>query len=69
MEPNSNLAWPNLTRYKHQNFDIPAPQENEKRVVLMGDLITEQWSKFIQAALKIDLISTEVLEGRLLLRC
>ena len=35
MEPNSNLDWPNLTRYKNQNFDIPAPQENEKRVVLM----------------------------------
>ena len=45
MEPNSNLDWPNLTRYKNQNFDIPAPQENEKRVVFMGDSITEEWSK------------------------
>jgi len=45
MEPDSNLDWPNLTRYKNQNFDIPAPQENEKRVVFMGDSITEKWSK------------------------
>ena len=35
MESDSNQDWPNLTRYKNQNFDIPAPQENEKRVVLM----------------------------------
>ena len=45
MEPESNQDWPNLTRYKNQNFDIPAPQENEKRVVFMGDSITEEWSK------------------------
>mgnify|MGYP005708407961 CR=1 FL=1 len=45
MEPDSNQDWPNLTRYKNQNFDIPAPQENEKRVVFMGDSITEEWSK------------------------
>ena len=45
MEPYSNQDWPNLTRYKNQNFDIPAPQENEKRVVFMGDSITEEWSK------------------------
>ena len=45
METDSNQDWPNLTRYKNQNFDIPAPQENEKRVVFMGDSITEEWSK------------------------
>ena len=45
MEPDSNQDWPNLQRYKNQNFDIPAPQENEKRVVFMGDSITEEWSK------------------------
>ena len=45
MEPDSDQDWPNLTRYKNQNFDIPAPQENEKRVVFMGDSITEEWSK------------------------
>ena len=45
MEPESNQDWPNLTRYKNQNFDITAPQENEKRVVFMGDSITEEWSK------------------------
>ena len=45
MEPDINQDWPNLTRYKNQNFDIPAPQENEKRVVFMGDSITEEWSK------------------------
>ena len=45
MKPESNQDWPNLTRYKIQNFDLPAPQENEKRVVFMGDSITEEWSK------------------------
>ena len=45
MEPDSNQDWPNLTRYKIKNFDLPAPQENEKRVVFMGDSITEEWSK------------------------
>ena len=45
MELDSNQDWPNLARYKNQNFAIAAPQENEKRVVFMGDSITEEWSK------------------------
>ena len=45
MELDSNQDWPNLRRYKNQNLAIAAPQENEKRVVFMGDSITEEWSK------------------------
>ena len=45
MELDSNQDWPNLARYKNQNFAIAAPQENEKRVVFIGDSITEEWSK------------------------
>ena len=45
MESDNNQDWPNLTRYKNQNFSLAAPQENERRVVFMGDSITEEWSK------------------------
>ena len=45
MESDSNQDWANLTKYKNQNFDLAVPQENEKRVVFMGDSITEGWSR------------------------
>ena len=45
MESDSDQDWPNLERYKNQNFALASPQENEKRVVFMGDSITEEWSK------------------------
>jgi len=33
--------WPNLARYRDENKQVPAPAENEQRVVFMGDSITE----------------------------
>ena len=45
MESDSDQDWPNLARYKNQNFALASPQENEKRVVFIGDSITEEWSK------------------------
>ena len=45
MESDNNQDWPNLARYKNQNSALASPQENEKRVVFMGDSITEEWSK------------------------
>jgi lysophospholipase L1-like esterase len=35
--------WPNLARYREANTSVVAPQKNEKRVVFMGDSITDAW--------------------------
>jgi lysophospholipase L1-like esterase len=35
--------WPNLTRYGEANAKITAPAKSEKRVVFMGDSITDTW--------------------------
>jgi lysophospholipase L1-like esterase len=35
--------WPELGRYREQNGTIAAPAMNEKRVVFMGDSITDGW--------------------------
>ena len=45
MESDSNQDWPNLERYEDENLSLGYPQENEKRVVFMGDSITEEWSR------------------------
>jgi lysophospholipase L1-like esterase len=45
MESENNQDWPNLKRYEDENLLLGDPQENEKRVVFMGDSITEEWSK------------------------
>jgi len=40
-----NLAdWPNLARYHDANEKIEPPTKNEKRVVFMGDSITDGWT-------------------------
>ena len=44
MEDNKNLDWPNLARYQDENRSVGLPKEGEKRVVFMGDSITEEWS-------------------------
>ena len=36
--------WPWLQRYAAANRQLPAPKKNEKRVVFMGNSITEFWS-------------------------
>ena len=45
MESENNQDWPNLKRYEDENLLLGDPQENEKRVVFMGDSITEEWSR------------------------
>ncbi len=43
----SNIAkgqdWPNLAQFKEANAALPAPTENEDRVVFMGNSITIGW--------------------------
>lgn len=42
---NSNAQdWPDLNRFKKQNRKLGAPTADEKRVVFMGNSITEGWS-------------------------
>ena len=36
--------WPNLAKYRAANAALPPPEASEKRVVFMGDSITEIWS-------------------------
>ena len=35
--------WPNLSRYRDANSKLGSPAKGEKRVVLMGDSITDVW--------------------------
>ena len=35
--------WASLQRYAQQNAELPKPEKNEKRVVFMGNSITEGW--------------------------
>lgn len=37
--------WPDLGRYSDQNGQVKAPGKNEKRVVFMGDSITDLWDE------------------------
>ncbi|WP_190808586.1 SGNH/GDSL hydrolase family protein [Flagellimonas sp. S3867] len=36
--------WPNLQKYQEANNTLSGPEENEDRVVFMGNSITEGWS-------------------------
>lgn len=36
--------WPDLSRYAQDNSQLPPPANGEKRVVFMGDSITNGWS-------------------------
>ena len=38
--------WANLHRYREANGQLAAPAANEKRVVFMGNSITEGWARF-----------------------
>jgi lysophospholipase L1-like esterase len=37
--------WPNLSRYRADNEKLTAPAAGEKRVVFMGDSITDAWGR------------------------
>jgi lysophospholipase L1-like esterase len=43
--------WANLARFKTENAELGVPLANENRVVLMGDSITEGWSRVYPAFL------------------
>ena len=38
-----NSDWANLGYYEKRNRELDLPDENEKRIVFMGDSITEEW--------------------------
>ena len=38
--------WPNLQRYRAANDSLKPPAAGEKRVVFMGNSITDSWAKF-----------------------
>ncbi len=38
--------WGGLGRYRQANADLPPPRAGERRVVFMGDSITEAWAEF-----------------------
>lgn len=38
-----NRDWANLNRYAKANEELPAPAKKEKRVIFMGNSITEGW--------------------------
>jgi lysophospholipase L1-like esterase len=42
---NTLKDWPNLTRYRNDNAALAAPAAGEKRVVFMGDSITDGWGR------------------------
>lgn len=41
--------WPNLARYRDANAALGAPATGEKRVVFMGNSITEGWARWFPA--------------------
>jgi lysophospholipase L1-like esterase len=44
-EKSTAQDWANLAKYETQNNQLPPKQSGEKRIVLMGDSITEFWSQ------------------------
>ena len=44
MEDSKSLDWANLARYEDDNLKFGLPKKDERRVVFMGDSITEEWS-------------------------
>jgi lysophospholipase L1-like esterase len=44
-ERSKSQDWPNLNKYQQANAMLEAPEVGQKRVVFMGDSITEFWSK------------------------
>lgn len=42
----SPTDWGNLSRYRAANDSLSAPKKGEKRVVYIGDSITDSWAKY-----------------------
>lgn len=43
-EEQENLDWPALSKYKKDNHELKLKSNSGKRIVFMGDSITEGWS-------------------------
>ena len=43
------MDWPYLSRYQQENNSLPDREAGQKRIVFMGDSITEQWTPFFSA--------------------
>jgi len=41
--------WANLARYRDENAALPPPRAGERRVVFMGNSITEGWARYFGA--------------------
>lgn len=41
----AKMDWPNLAAYRHADAQAGLPAEGERRVIFMGDSITEFWTK------------------------
>jgi lysophospholipase L1-like esterase len=42
---NTLKDWPNLSRYRNENASLAPPAAGERRVVFMGDSITDGWGR------------------------
>jgi lysophospholipase L1-like esterase len=64
--------WPNLKRFQDANSKVPSPAANEKRVVYMGDSITDFWisndSTFFNSKSYLDRGISGQTTGQMLLR-
>ena len=57
--------WANINHYKEANAELGAPLDSEKRVVFIGDSITENWASLSQNSLvKINLLIVELVDKR-----
>ena len=43
---NFNTDWPNLNKYRNSNIEVLSRPKTNKRIVLMGNSITEGWTNF-----------------------
>ncbi|MEO6539135.1 MAG: SGNH/GDSL hydrolase family protein [Ferruginibacter sp.] len=46
-QPSNAQDWANLQRYRDDNFKLNPPGPHEKRVVFMGNSITESWASIM----------------------
>lgn len=58
--------WASLQRYAQQNAELPKPEKNEKRVVFIGNSITEGWVNTHPDFFKTTVISAGASVDRLL---